>query len=87
MSAAPARAQAGAPPPLQVLHTRSFTGVGMQFLQLLSAFYLVYSLDAASVSAALSTMPPIAAATPGAAHTSSGTPCLHANAHTQSMHD
>ena len=44
---------------LQVLHTRSCSGVGMHFLHFLAACYLVFSLERDSISAALASLPPL----------------------------
>lgn len=44
---------------VQVLHTRSCTGVGMHFLHFLTACYLVFSLECQSISSALGTLPPL----------------------------
>ena len=44
---------------LQVLHTRSCSGVGMHFLHFLTACYLVFSLEHQSIAAALASLPPL----------------------------
>ena len=44
---------------LQVLHTRSCSGVGMHFLHFLSACYMVFSLEYESIAAALASLPPL----------------------------
>jgi len=44
---------------VQVLHTRSCSGVGMHFLHFLTACYLVFSLEHQSIAAALASLPPL----------------------------
>lgn len=44
---------------LQVLHTRSCSGVGMHFLHFLAACYMVFSLEHESIAAALAFLPPL----------------------------
>ena len=44
---------------MQVLHTRSCSGVGMHFLHFLTACYLVFSLEHQSIAAALASLPPL----------------------------
>lgn len=42
-----------------MLHTRSCTGLGMQFVRFLAACYLVYNMDKNTVTAALASMKPL----------------------------
>lgn len=44
---------------MQVLHTRSRSGIGLHFVRFLAACYLVFSLDYANVTKALDSIPPI----------------------------
>ena len=43
----------------QVLHTRSCTGLGMQFVRFLTACYLTFNMDSSTVTAALAALPPL----------------------------
>ena len=43
----------------QVLHTRSCTGLGMQFVRFLTACYLTFNMDSSTVTAALASLPPL----------------------------
>lgn len=44
--------------PLQVLHTRSCSGMGLHFVRFLVACYLCFNMDYSSVTLALASLPP-----------------------------
>lgn len=61
---------------VQVLHTRSCSGMGLHFVRFLVACYLSFNMDYSSVTLALASLPP----TMPPRRLTSGPPLIHSSA-------